>query len=847
VDRFICIHGHFYQPPRENPWLESVEVQDSASPYHDWNARVTSECYAPNAAARILDSDGRIAQITNNYASISFDFGPTLLAWLETERPGLYEAILEADRESARRFSGHGSAMAQAYNHMIMPLANRRDKRTQVIWAIRDFRRRFRRDPEGMWLPETAVDLETLEILAEQGIRFTILSPYQAAQVRRARGRTWRDVGGGRIDPTVPYELRLPSGRRIAVFFYDGPVSAAVAFEKLLARGEDLACRLTDAFSSTRAGSQLAHIATDGETYGHHHRFGEMALAYALRTIESEKLGRLTNYGEFLERNRPVHEVTIHENTAWSCAHGVDRWRCDCGCHAGGRPGWNQRWREPLREALDWLRDALAPRFESRGRRLLGDPWDARDRYIDVILDRSPESERRFWARHAARALTENESIEAIRLLEMQRHAMLMYTSCGWFFDEISGIEAVQVLQYADRAIQLAESVFGEDLRPGFLSILERAPSNIAEFENGRAVYEKCVEPARVDLKKVGAHFGVSSLFEPYGESTTIYCYTVDRNESEILENGRVRLALGRARIRSRITREEEEIAYGVLHLGDHNLSGGVREIDGAAGDGAHGVAGDGGAAGDGGTPDNGGAPGAGLDASARAVEEALRKAFAVADVPQALALLNQHFGAAAYSLRSLFRDEQRKIVDLILAPRLEEAAAAYRHVYEANAPLMSFLAELGTPLPSAFETAASLVVNEALRESLSRDDMNPARVRVLLDEARRRRIRLDGPALGIPFGRVLARQAERLRENPFGEDALERLEELTALASELPFAVNLSETQNIYCTVMTKQFPTAREKAESGDSIAARWVKSFLAIGERIGVRTPREPIFQP
>ncbi|HVV69935.1 MAG TPA: DUF3536 domain-containing protein, partial [Verrucomicrobiae bacterium] len=392
MEKFICIHGHFYQPPRENPWLETVELQDSASPYHDWNERIGAECYAPNTTARILDEEGRIARITSNYARISFNFGPTLLAWMKDKMPEIHEAIVESDRLSQQHYSGHGSAVAQVYNHMILPLANARDKYTQVLWGVRDFESRFGRAPEGMWLAETAADTPTLETLAELGIKFTILSPYQASRTREIGKRNFRDVGGGQIDPTRPYLMRLPSGKTITLFFYDGPVSQAVAFEGLLTSGERFAHRLMSAFNDRRDWDQLVHIATDGESYGHHHRQGEMALAYALQYIESRNLARLTNYGEYLEHHAPTREVQIHEKSSWSCVHGVGRWMTDCGCNSGGHAGWRQGWRTPLRQALDWLRDELAPLFESKGKELLRDPWDARNRYISIILDRSPAS-----------------------------------------------------------------------------------------------------------------------------------------------------------------------------------------------------------------------------------------------------------------------------------------------------------------------------------------------------------------------------------------------------------------------------------------------------------------------
>ncbi len=398
MERFVCIHGHFYQPPRENPWLEAVEFQESAYPYHDWNERISAECYAANARARILDGENRIAAIVNNYASMSFNFGPTLLSWLQTERPDVYAAILEADRASAARFSGHGSALAQPYNHMILPLADARDRLTQVAWGIRDFEHRFGRRPEGMWLPETAVDLPSLETLAAAGIRFTILAPHQATHVRTieaAGTAAWREVGEATLDPAQAYRVALPSGAEIAVFFYDGPVSRAVAFDPvLLSKGENLAERLLGAFVDTRAHVELVHVASDGETYGHHHRHGDMALAFALRTLESGSRARLTNYGEYLERHPPVEEVRIAERTSWSCAHGVERWRSDCGCQTGSHPGWSQTWRAPLRDALDGLRDALGPLYAAGAarplRRSLGRPGRLRRRSSWTARPRRP-------------------------------------------------------------------------------------------------------------------------------------------------------------------------------------------------------------------------------------------------------------------------------------------------------------------------------------------------------------------------------------------------------------------------------------------------------------------------
>ncbi|MBI4587322.1 MAG: DUF3536 domain-containing protein [Candidatus Rokubacteria bacterium] len=478
--RCLTVHGHFYQPPRENPWTEKVEVEEGAAPYHDWNERITAECYAP---------------IVRSLRKISFNFGPTLLGWLEEHHPEPYAGILDADRASRAERGGHGNALAQAYNHVIMPLAIWRDKVTQVRWGIADFRHRFGREPEGMWLPETAADRETLAVLAEAGIKFTILAPWQARRVRPLGNGDWDDVDGGRIDPTLAYRCTPAPGRSLALFFYDAPIARAIAFEGAAADVETLKERLLSGFSVARDRPQLVNIATDGESYGHHTRGGDRALAEALEAIERESEVTLTNYGVFLEAHLPTHEVEIVERTSWSCAHGVERWRADCGCRVG-HPDWHRRWRGPLREAMDWLRDQLDPFYELRAKKLLRDPWEARDGYIHLLLDRSDEARRAFLARHQRDSPKAARQREMWRLLEMERQRLLMYTSCGWFFDDISGLEAVQVMKYAARAMELAKSLGFHGLEEEFVRRLAAVSSNLPEFGTGAEVYRRLVLPA---------------------------------------------------------------------------------------------------------------------------------------------------------------------------------------------------------------------------------------------------------------------------------------------------------------------------------------------------------------
>src|SRR3989338_7922461 len=513
MNRYICIHGHFYQPPRENPWLEEIEYQESAYPYHDWNERIAAECYAPNTASRILDSENKIIGITTTYAKINFDFGPTLLSWLERQKPGVYQAILDADRLSMKNFSGHGSAIAQAFNHMILPLANRNNKYTQVIWGIKDFQKRFNRRPEGMWLPETAVDIETLEVLADLGIQYTILSQRQSKRVKKIGDtENWVDATEEKIDPAMTYLCRLPSGKSINLFFYNGQIAQEVSFGKLLNNGEAFAKRLVSAFSDGNDRPRIVHIATDGETFGHHHRFGDMALSYCLHYIESNNLAKITNYGEYLEKHPPTHVVEIIENSSWSCVHGVERWKDNCGCSTGKNPKWTQVWRKPLREAMDRLREEIISVYKSEASKYFEDLWNTRNEYIEVILDRSHQNVEDFLKKHAAKSLSRREKTRALKLLEMQRNAMLMYTSCGWFFYDVSGIDVIQIMQYTSISIQYVEELQDLYLETKYLKRLEEAPGNI--YENAAKVYDAFVRPARSDLLRVGAHYAISSIFE---------------------------------------------------------------------------------------------------------------------------------------------------------------------------------------------------------------------------------------------------------------------------------------------------------------------------------------------
>ena len=774
-DRFICIHGHFYQPPRENPWLEDVEVEDSAAPYHDWNERITAECYAPNAVSRILDGDGRIASLVNNYAKMSFNFGPTLLSWLERHRSDVYNQILEADRVSHQSHNGHGNAIAQCYNHAIMPLANEYDKRTQVRWGIADFEFRFGRKPEGMWLPETAVDLATLEVLAAFGIKFTILAPHQAQAVRAPDGE-WQDVSGGRVDPTRAYRCQLSKGRHIDLFFYDQPVSHDISFEGLLKSGDRFADRLMSGFHNGREHAQLMHIATDGETFGHHSRFGDMALAYAISKIEREGLVRITNYAEFLALHPPTHEVRIVENTSWSCAHGVERWRSDCGCNSGNTH-YHQRWRAPLRRVLDALQERLDEVFMRKSAGPLVDPYGAVDEYIEVILDRSREKSEAFLSKHARRELSEAEKVNVWRLLEMQRYARLIYTSCGWFFDDISNIETVKILEYAARAIQLAREVGDVDLEPVFVGDLWAAEGNKPHMANGAKVYRELVGPSITSLEKGLAHYAISSLVEEYSLRQRIFAFEFERTDYVCEKTASRTLAIGAVNVSSTITNETFEGMFVVLHLGGYDFHCAVRERLPAA--------------------------------EYEALKAKLFRAFSEDSTRNLLHAIDTNLDGASFALKDLFIDERRKIGSLLLKEAVERSRAHYERIYEESRDVMRLLASMRIPPPDSLTRATEYVLTRKIEEAASElmgDEISDAQLGEVTTgvfrEAEALGCRVDLSSLKNAIERIVYSRLESYRstgDEVRAESALRFLK----LAEQLDVSLDLWRLQNLFWTLL--------------------------------------------
>jgi hypothetical protein len=496
----LVIHGHFYQPPRENPWTDQIPREPSATPHHDWNERIHAESYRANSFARIHTADGRIEAIVNNYERLSFNVGPTLTRWIARRDPAVMGRLRGADEEQRRRL-GAGGAMAQAYAHPIVPLCDPADRRTQLLWGLSEFERRFGRPAEGLWLPETAASPATLATLIDLGIRYTILAPEQIDAVRASADDTWEDVDRDSLDSGRPYLWRHPdgSGRTIALCIFDGQMSRAVAFGEAATRAESLldAARASGERSQT-TGQRLVLCASDGELWGHHKKFSDLTLAFATRVEAARRGVEVTNLGAYLQRHPPTWEARLApgpggEGTAWSCSHGVGRWVRDCGCNMGGGPGWTQAWRGPLRAGLDRIRDAAARFYEDAAGDLLIDPWGARDAYGAVVDDPADVRDAALapFGRPALTAGGEAARARARLLLELQRATLLMYASCAWFFDDIAGLEASLVIRIGAHALDLMRQAGATPPVGEVLDALAAGKSNRPELGTGADVYRR--------------------------------------------------------------------------------------------------------------------------------------------------------------------------------------------------------------------------------------------------------------------------------------------------------------------------------------------------------------------
>ena len=775
---FLTIHGHFYQPPRENPWLEAVELQPSALPCHDWNERVNNECYSPNSVSRIVNSKNEILNIVNNYKNMSFNFGPTLLSWMEVFAPLAYERIIKADIKSVEEHNGHGNAIAQVYNHIIMPLANELDKQTQVKWGIRDFEYRFGRKPEGIWLAETAVDDDTLRVLVENDIKFTILSPFQAKSIRKQGETNWNDVSWGNIDPARSYRYYIKSapGKFIDLFFYDGAISKSVAFDELLTDGNKFVRRLKDGVSYDRNYPQLINIATDGESYGHHTKFGDMALAYALSMKAQEAGFKITNYGEYLEKYASNWEVDIKDVSSWSCFHGVGRWCEDCGCSTGGHPGWNQEWRRPLRDAMDYLRDEVIPICQKQGKKYFKDFLKARYAYIDVILDRSELSVKKFQDTHFIEGLDDISKVRAMELLEIQRQAMLMYTSCGWFFCEISGIETTQIMKYAARVIQLAKNFTKKDLESTYLEILSKAKSNYPELGNGKDIYEKYVKPSVVTLKQIVCLWAISSLYQEAEEDEDVYCYTIHKNSYKRVKKGDSQLVVGHVELRSKITLEHSDMMFALVQFSGGDFHCAI--ID--------------------------------YSEDYESIEKNLTRTFMLSPLTEIIREIDNYFGKTYFTLKDIFIEERRKILQILLQDKLSAFARNYEEMYEDGKSSILHLQALGLDIPEEFKISAQYTLarqfNELFIDNNGYVDSEVIQSAADIDfEAKRLGIKIDKTETSKFFARKLVQSINRLVYSLEYQQADVTIELLDAI-NKLDLDRNLSEAQNIfYSKIVTK------------------------------------------
>ncbi|MCR5261823.1 MAG: DUF3536 domain-containing protein [Candidatus Gastranaerophilales bacterium] len=691
--KYLTIHGHFYQPPRENPWLECIELQETANPCHDWNVRVCKECYSPNSISKIVGGDNKVLDIVNNYSYMSFNMGPTLLSWMEKNAPYTYSRVIKADEDSAKEFGGHGNALAQVYNHIIMPLANDRDKLTQVLWGIADFKCRFNRMPEGIWLAETACDDETLGVLADCGIKFTVLSPYQAEKVKYGSNAEFTDVSNGQINTTKPYIYNIKSrpGKSINLFFYNAQISQAVAFEELLKDGGRFVEKIKTGISKDQSSDELVNIATDGESYGHHTKFGDMALSYVLRIKSCDEGFTLTNYGQYLELHPAVDEVVIKPVSSWSCCHGVGRWKENCGCSTGGMQGWNQKWRKPLREALDNLRDELAKITEKEGKKYFKDVWQARNEYIQVILDRNEFSIKTFFDKTLLDGVSEQNKVKALKIMEMQRQALLMYTSCGWFFNEISGIETIQIMKYAARAIQLAAEFSHKDLEKDFLEILSEAKSNIPEYGSGRDIWNKFVKPNVINIKQIVSLWAIKYIYNNTEADSDLYCFSVHCQNVKKTSKGKANLLTGHIEITSKITTEKFDLMFVLMQHSDGDFHCAVKEF-------------------------------AGGEQYLNIMKNII---YTFRDYPrtETIRLIDEYFGREYYTLKDIFAEDRRNILKELLKAKTDRFQNIYREIYnEGRGSVLNFK-YMGLEVPPVYKLAAQYTLSQDFNDIFKIND----------------------------------------------------------------------------------------------------------------------------
>ena len=812
---YLTIHGHFYQPPRENPWLEAIELQDSALPKHDWNERVNAECYNPNSVSKIVDNRNRILDVVNNYERMSFNFGPTLLSWMENHAPLTYDRVIKADVKSVLEHDGHGNAIAQVYNHMIMPLANENDKQTQVKWGIKDFVYRFGRQPEGMWLAETAVDDDTLRVLVENGIKFTILSPYQAQRIKPINDSNWQDVSWGNIDPARSYRYYIKSapGKYIDLFFYDGAISKSVAFDELLKDGNKFIKRLKEGISDCRDYPQLINIATDGESYGHHTKFGDMALAYVLKVKAEDEGFVLTNYAEFLDKFKSDWEVDIKQASSWSCFHGVGRWKEDCGCSTGGHAGWNQKWRKPLRDALDYLRDELIVLYENEAKKYFkNDPWATRNAYIDVILDRSERVIKRFQQDNFKTELSAEEKVRAMELLEIQRQAMLMYTSCGWFFSEISGIETTQIMKYAARAMQLASNFTNKDYETKFLEILSQAQSNFKEYGNGKDIFERFVKPSIVTTKQIASLWAISSLYQDFDDEEDVYCYRIKRNSYKKVQKGNANFVIGHIEVNSKVTLEKSNVVFVLMQYQGGDFHCAIKEFS--------------------------------SEAEYTRIQKELVRIFMLNPFTEIIRAIDEYFGMEYFTLKDIFIEERRKILQILLKDKMDKFAQTYKELYIEGKGSIYQMQSLGLSIPDEFKLAAGYTLARQFNNlmSESKSYLDPQIIQQAADinfEAKNIGIEIDKQPTAKLFSHKLLQNINRLASSIEIHQAEATLE-IFDFIEKLDLKVDIAEAQNTYFNKIYHEVGDYIENIKDFKNESDKeFVEMLLNIGKKLNINT--------
>ena len=844
VGVYVTVHGHFYQPPRENPYLNAIERQPGAAPFHDWNERIHHECYRPNAFARILNEHGEVMGIENNFEYMSFNIGPTLMSWLQNYDIDVYQRIIEADRKSSERLNGHGNAIAQVYNHIIMPLASERDKLSQIRWGKADFRSRFGREPEGMWLAEAAVDYATVEALVNEGIRFIILAPSQAERCRliptdNETLEEWHEVGGNQIDPTRPYRCYLTGSennnsqrRYLDIFFYDGPISRDMGFSDVVYNSNHFAGRIGAAVRGDRRQSQVISVATDGETFGHHKKGTEKTLAYAFTQEFPNRGWTVTNFAHYLSLNTPTWEVELKPVTAWSCAHGVDRWQDDCGC--GGAPGWHLKWRRPLRDSLNWLRDRLVEVYEEQGNEYFSDPWQARDEYVSILLDRSPSNISGFLNRHQKHKLQASEQVDALRLLEMQRHSLLMFTSCGWFFEEISRPEGTQILRYAARAMELASEVAGVQLEKDFLQILEKAPTNIDIFRTGADVYRQLVLPSQISFKQVAAHYAITSLFNGHkpvekwsglGDKNDrdsqlhhkqIYCYTANELDHQLQRLGSITLAVGHLKLVSEVTWESQQVVFAVLHLGGWDFHCCIQPFEGKR--------------------------------SYTQLKEKLLNALQQGSAAHTILVMTQLFGEESFNLQNLFAEERHRLMGLLTQETLSRVDQLYTQTYRDNYGVLMAFHRDGLEAPKELQAAAEIALEyrcmmtlRALEQDIDEPQLSwnhLVELEAIANEAKHLHCNLNLPEGKQLLERLSLQLLWQLLYDANGsfEFQIQRLERLIEVEEHLSLGISLERSQELYFNCLHAEI-LPKTVAEILNHSDKNQLRQLLKLGRKLKV----------